>query len=112
MEISYLIIDNFYDDPYPVRNAALHTDYERRVGEVYYPGDNSVGAFEVEGLTEIVSRLVQEPVMRTSDSAPAVARRNWQCAVSGVLITGSCTNLETISLSPSTSKDLTELSPG
>ncbi len=59
MEISYLIIDNFYDDPYPVRNAALHTDYEPRVGEVYYPGDNSVRPFEVDGLNEVVSRLVQ-----------------------------------------------------
>ncbi len=69
MDISYLIIDDFYDDPYPVRDAALHTDYERRVGEVYYPGDNSVRSFEVDGLNEIVSRLVHEPVMRTPDTA-------------------------------------------
>lgn len=65
MKISYLIIDNFYDDPYEVRNAALHTDYENRPDGAYYPGDNSARAFEVEGLNEIVSRLVHEPVMRT-----------------------------------------------
>jgi len=69
VKISYLIIDDFYDDPYTVRNAALQTDYEPRSGEVYYPGDNSAKAFEVDGLSEVVSRLVQEPVMRTPHTA-------------------------------------------
>jgi hypothetical protein len=27
VQISYLIIDNFYDDPYTVRNAAPHTTH-------------------------------------------------------------------------------------
>lgn len=69
MQISYLIIDNFYDDPYEVRQAGLNAEYERRVGEVYYPGDNSVGSYEIEGLNEVVSSLVHEPVMRTPHTA-------------------------------------------
>jgi hypothetical protein len=64
VQISHLIIDNFYDDPYPVRDAALRTEYENR-GSAYYPGDNSARAFEIEGLNEMVSRLVHEPVMGT-----------------------------------------------
>lgn len=69
MQISYLIIDNFYDDPYEVRQAGLNAEYERRVGEVYYPGDNSVGSYEIKGLNEVVSSLVHEPVMRTPHTA-------------------------------------------
>lgn len=69
MQISHLIIDNFYDDPYEVRQAGLNAEYERRVGEVYYPGDNSVGSYEIKGLNEIVSSLVHEPVMRTPHTA-------------------------------------------
>jgi len=69
VQISHLIIDNFYDDPYEVRQAGLNAEYERRVGEVYYPGDNSVGSYEIKGLNEIVSSLVHEPVMRTPHTA-------------------------------------------
>jgi len=64
VQISYLITDNFYDDPYTVRNAALRTEYENR-DSAYYPGDNSARAFEIGGLNEMVSRLVHEPVMGT-----------------------------------------------
>jgi hypothetical protein len=69
VQISHLIIDNFYDDPYEVRQAGLNAEYERRVGEVYYPGDNSVGSYEIKGLNEVVSSLVHEPVMRTPHTA-------------------------------------------
>jgi len=69
VQISYLIIDNFYEDPYEVRQAGLNAEYERRVGEVYYPGDNSVGSYEIKGLNEVVSSLVHEPVMRTPHTA-------------------------------------------
>ena len=69
MRISYLIIDDFYDDPYVVRNAALHTDYARFEDQQNYPGDNSADAFEMDGLNEFVSQLVHEPVMGTPGSA-------------------------------------------
>ena len=68
MRLSYLIIDDFYDDPQAVRNAALHTDYARSVDGANYPGDNSADAFEVDGLSELVSNMVQEPLMGTPSS--------------------------------------------
>ena len=68
MRLSYFIIDDFYDDPLAVRNAALHTDYARTVGGANYPGDNSAAAFEVEGLNEVVSNIVHEPVIGTPNS--------------------------------------------
>ncbi len=68
MRISYLIIDDFYDDPHTVRNAALHTDYARSVGGANYPGDNSADVFEVGGLNELVSNMVREPLMGTPGS--------------------------------------------
>jgi hypothetical protein len=79
VKISYLIIDDFYDDPHMVRNAAMHADYEPRIGEVYYPGDNSVRALEIDGLNDVVSRLVQEPVMRT----PHTAHCRFRMAMAG-----------------------------
>lgn len=69
MRITYLIIDDFYDDPHTVRDAALHTDYARFVDGHNYPGDNSADAFEMEGLNELVSGLVREPVTGTPETA-------------------------------------------
>ena len=68
MRLTYLIIDDFYDDPHAVRNAALHTDYARSVDGANYPGDNSADAFEIGGLSELVSNMVQEPLMGTPGS--------------------------------------------
>jgi hypothetical protein len=55
VRISYLIVDDFYDDPHAVRSAALHTDYARSVEGANYPGDNSAEAFEVEGRFRIAT---------------------------------------------------------
>ena len=68
VRLSILIIDDFYDDPQAVRNAALHTDYARQVDGANYPGDNSAEAFEVQGLNEVVSNVVHEPLVGTPGS--------------------------------------------
>lgn len=73
MNISHLIIDNFYDDPYQVRDTALHASYENR-DEAYWPGDNTVGSFVHEGLNEVVSSLVHEPVMGNPDTVHGAFR--------------------------------------
>ena len=69
MRISYLIVDDFYDNPHAVREAALHTDYARLADGQNYPGDNSADTFEVEGLNEFVSGLVHEPLTGTPDTS-------------------------------------------
>lgn len=79
MKITHLIIDEFYDNPYEVRDAALNAEYERRTDDVYYPGDNSVGPFQVNGLNEIVSSLVHEPVIGT----PGTAHCRFRMAMAG-----------------------------
>jgi hypothetical protein len=79
VKISYLVLDDFYDDPHRVRTAALQAEYERRTDSVYYPGDNSVGGYEVEGLNEVVSNFVREPVMRT----PHTAHCRFRMAMAG-----------------------------
>ncbi len=92
MRLSYLIIDDFYDDPHAVRSAALHTDYARMADGANYPGDNSAEAFELEGLNEFVSNLVHEPVMGTPNTghcrfriatAGAEARARFRMHVDG-----------------------------
>ncbi len=79
MRLSYLIIDDFYDDPHAVRNAALHTDYARMADDANYPGDNSAEVFEMEGLNELVSQLVREPVM----GVPGTAHCRFRIATAG-----------------------------
>jgi hypothetical protein len=79
MRISYLIIDDFYDDPHAVRAAALHTDYARFEDQQNYPGDNSAEAFEMEGLNDFVSRLVHEPVVGT----PGTSHGRFRIATAG-----------------------------
>lgn len=74
MKITHLIIDDFYDDPHRVRDAALSADYENRPDDPYYPGKNSVRAFEHQGLNEVVSSLVHEPVMGNPDAVHCAFR--------------------------------------
>jgi len=54
-----IIIDDFLRDPEAVRQKALGLTYKV---EGRYPGLNSVEKLNIEGLDEIVSRLVYEPV--------------------------------------------------
>lgn len=68
MRTSYLIIDDFYPDPYLVRDLALDAEYENKEDK-YYPGDNSTMPFDPPRLSEIVSSLVGEPVMGTRHTA-------------------------------------------
>jgi hypothetical protein len=68
VRLSILVVDDFYDDPHAVRNAALQVDYARSVEGANYPGDNSAETFEMKGLNEFVSNLVHEPLMGTPNS--------------------------------------------
>ena len=61
MNISHLIIDDFYDDPHQVRELALSVEYEKTREDAYYPGNNTTRGYEVSGLNEVVSGLVHEP---------------------------------------------------
>ena len=62
MDISVLIIDRFYDDAEVVRRRASELDFPVPASEKNYPGRNSTQKFLPEGLDDIVSRLVHEPV--------------------------------------------------
>ena len=62
MDISVLIIDRFYDDAEVVRQRALEFDFPVPAGGKNYPGRNSAQGFLPEGIDDVVSRLVHEPV--------------------------------------------------
>lgn len=61
MPTSLIIVDDFLDDPYVLRNAALRLNYPEAKGP--YPGRNSVERIDLEGLNNEVSRLVGEPLV-------------------------------------------------
>ena len=68
MGISILVIDDFYDEPYKVRDAALKFPYQDRSEESNYPGVNSLSEIEIQGLNDYVSHLVHEPLKGTPRS--------------------------------------------
>ena len=61
MPTSLLIVDDFLDNPYPLRDAALRLTYPPLQGA--FPGRNSVERLNLEGLDQQVSRLVGEPLV-------------------------------------------------
>ncbi|MFC3194038.1 DUF6445 family protein [Marinicella sediminis] len=64
MPTSLIVVDDFLDDPYALRNAALNLSYPEVQGP--YPGRNSKERINIEGLHNEVSRLVGEPLMPMS----------------------------------------------
>ena len=60
MPTSLIIVDDFLDEPQPLRDAALRLSYPDLKGA--FPGRNSVERINIEGLDQAVSRLVGEPV--------------------------------------------------
>jgi len=62
VEVSIQIIDNFYDDAEIVRQNALRCDFPEPSVRKNYPGRNSIQRFLPEGLDQVASQLVHEPV--------------------------------------------------
>ncbi|MBU2113627.1 MAG: hypothetical protein KKE94_07610 [Gammaproteobacteria bacterium] len=60
MPTSFIVIDDFLDNPYQLREAGLSLTYPDVQGP--YPGKNSAQRVNLEGLNNEVSRLVGEPL--------------------------------------------------
>lgn len=61
MPTSLIVVDDFLDDPFVLRDAALRLNYPEVKGT--YPGRNSVERIDLDGLNNEVSRLVGEPLV-------------------------------------------------
>ena len=61
MPTSFIVVDDFLDDPYALRNAALNLNYPE--SESNFPGRNSEQRINIEGLHNEVSRLVGESLL-------------------------------------------------
>lgn len=61
MPTSFIVVDDFLDDPSVLRDAALRMDYPATKGP--YPGRNSAQRIDLDGLNKEVSRLVGEPLV-------------------------------------------------
>ncbi|PQM26858.1 hypothetical protein CVO77_17925 [Sphingopyxis lindanitolerans] len=60
MPTSIIIVDDFLDDPDPLRAAALRLTYPDQQGA--FPGRNSIERINIEGLDQFASDLVGEPL--------------------------------------------------
>jgi hypothetical protein len=61
MPTSFIVVDDFLDDPHVLRDAALRLTYPGAKGP--YPGRNSEQRINLEGLDHEVSRLAGEPLV-------------------------------------------------
>ncbi|MFN3989975.1 MAG: DUF6445 family protein [Erythrobacter sp.] len=60
MATSFIIIDDFLENPEHIRALALGLDYPEQSGN--YPGRNSVQRLELPGLSDYVSQVTGEPL--------------------------------------------------
>jgi hypothetical protein len=60
MPTSLIVVDDFFEDPHAVREAALRLTYPPLQG--VFPGRNSIERLDIPGLDRLVSHLVGEPV--------------------------------------------------
>ena len=62
---SFLIIDDFLDDPHQLREVAKKLDYPELPEKTNYPGRNASRRILIDGLDQAVSSLVGEPLKPT-----------------------------------------------
>ncbi len=60
MPTSFIVVDDFLENPDEFRDQALKLDYPEQKGP--YPGRNSVQRLDLPGLSQYVSQLVGEPL--------------------------------------------------
>ncbi len=68
MPLSLIIFDDFYGDPMEIRRAALGLLYPP-VSDANYPGRNSNRPIMITGLDEMISKIVNEPVVGSRKAA-------------------------------------------
>lgn len=61
MQTSIIIVDDFLNNPEEVRRQALALDYPDQKG--IFPGRNSLQRLQIDGLSQVVSHLVGEPLV-------------------------------------------------
>ena len=69
MPLSFLVIDDFYTDPHAIRRTALSLDYPEPKSPPNFPGRNSRQKLLVKGIEEIVSGLLNEPLVGSTRDA-------------------------------------------
>ena len=60
MPTSYIVVDDFLENPEGIRAQALGLDYPEQTGN--YPGRNSLQRLDLPGLSDYVSHLTGEPL--------------------------------------------------
>jgi hypothetical protein len=62
MQKSFIIIDDFLKDPEQLRQIALEAEYSELHPDAMYPGRNSVYPQIINGYTEAIAKIVDEPL--------------------------------------------------
>ena len=63
MKRTFMIIDDFLPDPMALRAHAYRVQYEDHDPSNYFPGRNARSRVPIDGLDELISRLVDEPLV-------------------------------------------------
>jgi len=65
MQTSLIIIDDFLANPYEFREAALKLNYPHLDKSTYFPGRNSEKRVRLEGVDEVVGKIIGEKLIPT-----------------------------------------------
>ena len=60
MLTTYLIVDDFFEDPAAIRRTLLDMDYSEPRSNANYPGRDSAQKLKLPGIDELVSGLTGE----------------------------------------------------
>ena len=71
---TYLIVDDFLDNPMELREIAGKLDFPKPDGKANYPGRNASRRIMIEGLDGTVSRLIGEKLVPTAGTSHAKFR--------------------------------------
>ncbi len=69
MPVSLVIVDDFLQDPAPLREIGLKQDYPALDEPAFYPGRNSAGAQIIPGFEQVISQLAGVPLKPVQDGA-------------------------------------------
>lgn len=60
--IDFIVVDNFYEDPFEIRNRALELEY--RSDENYFKGARSLGKFLTDDIGRRFEQLIGKPITK------------------------------------------------
>lgn len=74
MHLNHFVIDDFFEEPDPIREMALKMTYPDRDETEYYPGRNAAGQIQLPGIEKFIGGIVRTPLVQAASTSHAQPR--------------------------------------